>query len=120
MSELNIDNYLRDNKPVVKEDPAFLLETARRMDAVEGIKNEVDRQRRYGRTALIVTLIIGIAVGSLVTLFAYLYPVDLSSAESGIVQFLQTWKKYLILPVAAMAIALGLILMSGGKKTVRL
>lgn len=120
MSEINIDNYLRENKPVVKDDPAFLLETRRRMDAVEGIKNEVDRQRINGRIILIITLIIGVAVGAAVTLLAYLYPAEVSSAGSGFRQFLDTWRQYLVLPVAAMAIALGLIIMLSGKKTVRL
>lgn len=119
MKETELDNYLRDNRPVVKEDPAFLLETRRRMDAVEGIKGEVDRQRSYGRTVIIVTLVAGIAIGAAITVLAYLYPAEASSASAGIRHFLVTWRKYLIIPVAVMAIALGLILMSGDKKTAK-
>jgi hypothetical protein len=44
-----IDEFLRANKPAVKDDPTFLLETRRRLEAVEGIKAEVDRQRSRGR-----------------------------------------------------------------------
>ena len=33
-----IDEFLRENKPAVKDDPTFLLETRRRLDAVEGIE----------------------------------------------------------------------------------
>lgn len=120
MKDTELDDYLRDNKPVVENDPAFLLETRRRMDAVEGIKGEVDRQRRYGRTAIIVTLVAGIVVGAAITVMAYLFPAEASSASAGIRHFLITWKKYLIIPVAAMAIALGLILMSGNSKTAEL
>ena len=35
------------------------------MRAVEGIKNEVDRQRRYGRAAVVVALFAGLTVGAL-------------------------------------------------------
>ena len=42
----DLEQYLKDHKPVVKDDPTFLLEAQRRMDAVSGIKGEVDRQRR--------------------------------------------------------------------------
>ena len=41
-----IDEFLRENKPEVKDDPTFLLETRRRMEVVEGIKAEVDRQSK--------------------------------------------------------------------------
>ena len=80
----NLDQFLRENKPVVKDDPAFLLETRRRMDAVEGIKAEVDRQRRHGRTALLVTLVLGLAAGALMTAIAFLYPVDPTSVGEGL------------------------------------
>ena len=44
MTEQNLEDFLRENRPAVKDDPTFLMETRRRMDAVEGIKQEVDRQ----------------------------------------------------------------------------
>ena len=116
-----IDDFLRDHKPVVKDDPTFLLETRRRMEQVDGIKAEVDRQRSYGRTALIVTLVIGLAVGVVATAVAFLYPVDATSVGEGLWQsvrlFLETWKQYLPLPVALIAITLGLLLSLGRKQT---
>ena len=116
-----IEEFLRENKPVVKDDPTFLLETRRRMEQVEGIKAEVDRQRSHGRLALIVTLCAGLAVGILATALAFLYPVDANSVGEGLWQsarlFLQTWKQYLLLPVAAIAVTLGLVLSSGRGKT---
>ena len=33
-----IDDFLRENKPRVKDDPTFILETQRRLGQVEGIK----------------------------------------------------------------------------------
>ncbi len=119
-----IDEFLRENKPVVKEDPTFLLETRRRLEAVEGIKAEVDRQRSRGRVSLIVSLAVGLAAGVMVTTLAFLYPVDLQSVESGFWQsarvFLETWKQYLIFPFAALAVTLSLVLSLGGKKGARI
>ena len=116
-----IEDFLRENKPVVKKDPTFLLETRRRMEQVEGIKAEVDRQRSQGRVALIVTLAIGLAVGVLATAIAFLYPVDAASVGEGLWQsiriFLETWKQYLLLPVALIAIALGVLLIQGRRQT---
>lgn len=115
-----IDDFLRENKPSVKEDPTFLLETRRKMEAVEGIKAEVDRQRSHSRVTLIVTMAIGLAVGVLATAVAFLYPVDASSVGQGLWDsihvFLSTWKQYLLLPVAVFAVALGLLLSRGVDK----
>ncbi len=120
----DIEDFLRENRPSVKDDPAFLMETRRRMKAVEGIKTEVDRQRRSGRRALIIALAGGLSLGVLATIFAFLYPVDLQSLDGGFLQsarvFLDTWKMYLIYPVAALAVTLSLVLTLGGRKTARL
>ena len=58
-----IEDFLRENKPQVKKDPTFILETRRRLEQVEGIKSEVDRQRHHGRVALIVALCAGLTIG---------------------------------------------------------
>ena len=57
-----IEDFLRENRPITKDDPTFILETQRRMEQVEGIKGEVDRQRRHGRVALILALAAGLAL----------------------------------------------------------
>ena len=115
-----IEAFLKENKPLVKDDPTFLQETRRRMDQVDGIKAEVDRQRSYGRIALIVALAIGLAAGVLITALAYLYPVDVQSVRHGLWEsvrvFAQTWRQYLLLPIAVIAIGLGVVL---SRKTVR-
>ena len=112
-----IEDFLRENKPVVKDNPTFILEARRRMEAVEGIKAEVDRQRCYGRLALIITLMSGLFLGVVATAIAFLYPIDAESVGKGVLDsirlFLTTWKQYLLLPVALLAIALSMVLMSG-------
>ena len=109
-----IEEFLKETKPQVKDDPTFLLEAQRRMEAVEGLKAEVDRQRGHGRVALIVALVAGLAVGVLLTAVAYLYPIDAESVGEGVVQsvrlFLQSWRQYLIYPVALLALVLSLVL----------
>ena len=116
-----IEDFLRENKPQVKTDPTFILETRRRLEQVEGIKAEVDRQRHHGRVALIVALVAGLAIGIVAAAIAFFYPVDAESVGEGVLYsirlFLTTWKDYLLLPIAVLGILLGLVLT---KKTVRL
>lgn len=114
MKRNDIESYLRDNKPQVKENPTFLLEVQQKMQAVEGIKNEVDRQRKFGNQALILALIAGMTCGIALTVFAYLYPVDPEAISENITTSLRTvidpWKEYLILLITGCAIGLGIIL----------
>ncbi len=109
-----IEEFLRENKPSVKADPAFLLEANRRMKQVEGIKAEVDRQRSHGRVALIVALLLGLVTGALAMALAFLYPIDSPAAGESLWQsirlFLQDNRQYLIYPVAALIVALSLVL----------
>ena len=114
MKDKDIELILRDSRPQVQDNPAFLLEVQQKMRAVEGIKNEVDRQRRYGRNALILTLVSGLLLGAVAMSLAYLYPIDTSAISEGILSdirvFLESYKEYLLLSIAGCAIALGLIL----------
>ena len=106
MNEINIDEFLRNNKPVVKDDPAFMLEVQRRLNAVEGIKNEVDRQRRHSHSALVVTLFIGLAAGIMATVFVMLFPLDgIKGRFADILNSLAPWKPYLSI-AAAIAVTL--------------
>lgn len=115
-----IDEFLRENKPFVKDKPSFILETRQRLEAVEGIKAEVDRQRSHARIVLIVTLATGLAAGVLASALAFLFPVDAASLGEGLWKsfrlFLESWKHYLLLPVAAFAIILSLVLTSDRNK----
>jgi len=116
-----IDQFLKENKPMVKDNPTFILETRRRLESVEGIKTEVDRQRRSGRLALIYALVFGLALGVFATALAFLYPVDPESLGAGLWEsirlFLHTWRQYLLFPVAILAVTLGIVLMSGSRQS---
>ena len=110
----NIEEFLRSNKPQLKDDPTFLLETNRRLNQVEGIKAEVDRQRSNSRIALIVALAIGILLGATIVFIGYICPVDLNKlnqgALAGIIVFLTTWKEYFLILAAAISLSLSYIL----------
>jgi hypothetical protein len=106
MNEINIDEFLRNNKPVVKDDPAFLLKVRQRLDAVEGIKDEVDRQRRLRHIALRVTLLIGIVIGCLITAFILLAPLD------SIRSFVGEWNLYIAI-AASVSITLISVFLGG-------
>lgn len=110
MSKKQIEEFLRENKPIVKENPTFLLEAQRKMRSVEGIKAEVDRQRRYGRTILICTLVAGMLLGAISIAIAYIYPIKTDILGEGLWEnirlFMDAWKAYLIIPVVGCAIAL--------------
>ena len=113
MKDKDIESILRDSRPQVRDNPAFLLEVQQKMRAVDGIKNEVDMQRRYGRTALILALVSGLIVGALAMSLAYIYPIDTTAISDGVLSdirvFLESYKWYLLLPIAGCAISLGVI-----------
>lgn len=108
MKQQNIESFLRENRPQVKENPTFLLEVQQKMRAVDGIRHEVDRQRRSGRAILALTLATGIIIGAFIIAFIYIYPVDPDSVwqetGSGIRAFFNCSKHYLPLPIAGLAI----------------
>ncbi|MBR6370525.1 MAG: hypothetical protein IKS24_05550 [Bacteroidaceae bacterium] len=110
----NIEEFLRSNKPQLKDDPTFLLETNRRLKQVEGIKAEVDRQRSNSRIALIVALAIGILLGATIVFIGYICPFDLNnlsdSAFAGVILFLTTWKEFFLILAAALSVSLSYIL----------
>ena len=123
MNDQQLEEFLRDNRPSVEKDPAFILETRRRMAEVEGIKAEVDRTRSSSRVAIIVTLAIGIAVGVIAAAMAFLWPADQTALGTGVLDsvraFLETYKTYLLAPLAIMITALCLVLTSGRKRALQ-
>lgn len=79
------------------------------MREVEGIKSEVDRQRKYGRIVLVVTLVFGLLLGALTMLLTYLIPMDeLTDADifASIRLCVEPIKEYLIVPLIACIVAL--------------
>ena len=121
MTDNDIEKLLKEARPVIKDDPAFLMETRRRMEQVEGIKSEVDRQHKKGRRILVITLVTGVVVGMLAMLLVFLYPPTAreTTVLSQVRDFLYTWKEYLAFVIAAMAVTLGLVLASGRHSVLR-
>ena len=116
----NIESFLRSNKPKVKENSEFLLEVQQKMRKVDGIKAEVDRQRRYGRLTLVYALLIGLACGVVITTLTYLYPVDPEAISTDTISkirlLIEPYKKYIMLSVALCAILLGVVLSNNRKQ----
>ena len=112
----DIEQLLRDNKPEMPDEGAFLIETNARLSQVEGIKSTVDHEYRRGRRALIIALIAGAALGSILTLLVTFYPLpplDVDrTAFTNVVETLRSYRQYILIPVAACAIALGILLMN--------
>ena len=113
MKNTDIESLLRENKPQVKDNPTFLLEVQQKMRAVDGIKSEVDRQRRYGHQALVIALAAGLVLGGIVATLAYLYPINPEmlgeSLIADIKMALDPWKHYVLIFMAICAITLGVI-----------
>ena len=110
---MDIEQYLRDNKPEMPEEGQFLVETNARLCNVEGVKKCVDEDRHRGRMALIIALAAGLGLGCLATLLVMFYPlpsIEVSqSAIARILAGLREWKELLIALVAVCAIALGVV-----------
>lgn len=115
----NIESLLREHKPQVKDNPAFLSEVQHKMGAVEGLKKEMDRQRRFGRIALVAALIAGTLVGGLAMFLIWLYPVgsEVGAPELivNIKVLIEPYRQYVLLLIACCAISSGVIL---GRKRV--
>lgn len=79
----------------------------------DGIKSEVDRQRRTGRVALVAALVIGLLMGIFAMFIVWLYPVSTPEVGSELISKIQSaiepYKQYLLLLIAGCAIFLGLI-----------
>ena len=117
---MDIEQYLRDNKPEMPEEGQFLVETNARLSNVEGVKKCVDDNRHRGRMALIIALAFGLALGCLMTLLVMFFPlpsieVD-QSAIAKISAGLMEWKEFLIAFVAGCAIALGVVFLTRKKE----
>ena len=113
MKNTDIDSLLRESKPQVKNNPTFLLEVQQKMRAVDGIKSEVDRQRRYSHQALVIALVAGLILGGLVATLTYLYPINPESLGESLIadlrMALDPWKHYALIFMAICAITLGVI-----------
>lgn len=100
MKELDIEQYLRGNKPQVKNDPSFILETKRRIETVEAVKKEVDYQRSTGRIAIFVTLLVGLMVGVLVAIILLRFPIQ------RLLIAIELWKSYIFTAIPCVAVVI--------------
>ena len=117
---MDIEQYLRDNKPEIPEEGQFLIETNARLCNVEGVKKCVDEDRHRGRMALIIALAVGLGLGCLTTLLVVFCPLPTTevgqSAIAMIMAGLKEWKEFMIALVAVCAIALGVVFMARKKE----
>ena len=117
---MDIEQYLRDNKPEMPEEGQFLVETNARLCNVEGVKKCVDEDRHRGRVALIIALGTGLVLGCLATLLVVFYPLPSievnQSAFAKVVAGLQAWKEFLIALIAGCAITLGVVFLNTKKE----
>lgn len=117
MKKTDIESFLRENKPQVKDNPTFLLEVQQKMRSVEGVKSEVERQRRYGRYALIIALLTGLVTGTICAAIMYFYSIESEAIGGNLIAtikaFIEPWKHHILLFVTVCAIALGMIFSTG-------
>ena len=118
MIDKNIEYLLRNSKPMVKDDPAFILRALRNMESVEGIKEEVDRQRRHGRAAVLAALGIGMIAGLFIAATAAFFPGATEALSQTLEDALDTipysWKLF-VLTIAILAVTLSLVVPPGRK-----
>ena len=124
MNNTDLESLLRENKPQVSDNPTFLLEVQQKMRAVDGIKSEVDRQRRYGRQVLVIVLVAGFILGGIVATLAYLYPINPELLGESLIAdikiVLDPWKHYILIFMAICAITIGVIYSVRKENTIRL
>ena len=122
MKDNQLDELLREARPLVKDDPAFLMETRRRLEQVEGIKQEVDRQHKNWRIILIVTMVAGLVLGMAAMALIFLFPEQIQGFQDGFLasarDFLFKWRQFIVFGVAALAIGLALVLSNGKKNSI--
>lgn len=111
----DIEQILRDNKPELPDEGAFLIETNARLSQVEGIKSTVDHEYRRGRRALIIALVAGLVLGCSVALLVTFYPLPTlevdRTAFTNLIETLRSYRQYILIPIAGLAIALSLVVM---------
>ena len=113
MKKTDIESFLKNHKPYVKENPAFLLEVQQKMHAVDGVKSEVDRQRRFGRTGLIATAVVCVIIGIAFVILSDQLSVALKDILAWAKAFIGAYSYHVMIAIAACAVVLGL---SAGRK----
>ena len=114
MKQIDIESFLQANKPQVKDNPTFLLEVQQKMHIMEGMKSEIDQQRKSGKIAFVMALLIGLITGIAITLLIYTQPDNSKTVTDNLLTsikaFIYSWKEYLLFGIAACITTIGLIL----------
>ncbi|MGM9740611.1 MAG: hypothetical protein ACI3ZP_08420 [Candidatus Cryptobacteroides sp.] len=114
---MDIEKYLRENKPELPEEGQFLIDTNARLDKVEGIKRCVDSEQKRNRKGLIAALVIGLVLGCIATLFIIFCPIpEIKLVPSLFEKAAASIHKLRYLPaflIAGCAIALGVVSING-------
>lgn len=105
-----LEDFLRDHRPIVEDGPLFLLEAGNKMKALDGIREEVDRQRRICRIALVLALVLGLVGGVALGSLMLLRPAIPWKAVSDLCAFAWQWRYVVFAVVPACAITLGIVL----------
>ena len=113
----DLEQYLRENKPLEPAEGDYIIEVNSRLAAVEEIKRAVAAERRHSRAVMMAALASGLLLGCLVTAFVLLHPVAPETFGTQLIArlslFLHGWARYLVmLLIAGGAIALGLAFLS--------
>lgn len=109
----NIDSFLKENKPQVKDNPTFLLEVQNKMRAVEGIKTEVDRQRRSGLAGIIATVVACVLAGVVCLISFDQISIALKDVLAWAEALIGAYSYHVMIAIAVCAVVLGL---SAGRK----
>lgn len=113
----DIEQILRDNKPMEPAEGNFMIEVNARLTAVEEIKRAVAAERRHSRSRMLAALAAGVALGGIITALVLLHPVAPAMPGTEFIAklslFLHGWARYIImLLIAGGAITLGLAFVS--------
>ncbi|MBO4417104.1 MAG: hypothetical protein J5801_03155 [Bacteroidales bacterium] len=109
----DIEQFLKENKPLEPAEGNFMIEVNSRLEAVEAVKRAVSAERSRSRALLLAALASGLLLGCIITAIIMLHPVAPGSLGTQFIvrlsMFLQGWARYIImLLIAGGAIALGL------------
>lgn len=119
MKELN--DFLKQNRPIVRDDPTFSLETLKRLESVEGIKQDMDRHYKSVRIVFLVAVLSGLAVGITLITAGIFLPTGIQSfvsdISSRIQPFLYGWGLF-IWPIVSLLIVFILFVILRRKESI--
>lgn len=111
MTDRELKEFFRQNRPEVGDQASFLAGVSARMEAMAEVKRAHDAEQRHYRVLLIAVFCTGILVGGAVIVLASLHPVQL---DSGVLDkamaYLAKWK-YAICAAISLGAVFGSLLL---------